>query len=71
MKIGLPRSAMPNNTDRRIWTLELTESQLDRVQDLVAHCELHIIHLLYDDLRDHYVTLVECDSQTYTWLCLN
>lgn len=56
---------------KRIWTLDLTEDQLNRVQDMASVDTLRIIHVMYDDLTEHWVTLVECDPKTYTWLCLH
>jgi hypothetical protein len=54
-------------------TLDLTLEQLDRVQDYVHPRNtplLRIIHLLYDDLTDHYITLIECEPKTATLLQL-
>lgn len=54
-------------------TLDLSLEQLDRVQDYVHPRSSHllrIIHVLYDDLTDHYITLVECEPKTATLLQL-
>lgn len=54
-------------------TLDLSLEQLNRVQDYVIpreHHLLRIIHILYKDLTDHYITLVECDPKTATLLQL-
>jgi hypothetical protein len=54
-------------------TLDLTIEQLERVQDYVHNKESHIlriIHILYDDLTDHYIALVECEPRTATLLQL-
>ncbi len=54
----------------RIRAYDLSLDQLNRVQDLGTPGYFHIIHILYDDLTDHYVTLVECDDRTATWIAL-
>ena len=55
-------------------TLDLSLEQLDRVQDyIIPRADpllLRIIHILYDDLTDHYITLVECEPTTATFLRL-
>lgn len=55
-----------------IYTFDYTESQLDRCQDHVyaRYNITRIIHLLYDDLRDHYIVVIDCDAKTATLLCL-
>jgi hypothetical protein len=54
----------------RIRTFDLNMDQLNRVQDLRCQGYFHIIHIMYDDLTDHYVTLVECDDRMATWIGL-
>ncbi len=54
----------------RIRTFDLNMDQLNRVQDLRCEGYFHIIHIMYDDLTDHYVTLVECDDRMATWIGL-
>ncbi len=54
-----------------IYTMELTFEELDRVQDYcLGHNQdlLRIIHILYDDCEDYYVTIVETDPITATLL---
>lgn len=54
-------------------TLDLTLEQLSSVQDYVRARDsqlLRIIHVLYDDLTDHYIALVECEPKTATLLSL-
>lgn len=54
-------------------TLDLTLEQLGFVQDYVRARDsqlLRIIHVLYDDLTDHYIALVECEPKTATLLSL-
>ncbi len=54
-------------------TLDLDIDQLSRVQDYVRDHSSHllrIIHIMYDDLSDHYITLVECEPKTATLLHL-
>lgn len=52
----------------RIRTFDLNLDQLNRVQDLKTQGYFRIIHIMYDDLTDHYVTLVECDDRMATWI---
>ncbi len=54
----------------RIRAFDLSLDQLNRVQDLRCEGYFHIIHIMYDDLTDHYVTLLECDDRTATWISL-
>jgi hypothetical protein len=54
----------------RIRAFDFSLAQLDRVQDLRIPGRFHIIHIQYDDLTDHYVTLLECDDATATWISL-
>ena len=55
-----------------LYTFDYSETQLDRCQDLVlARYDIaRIIHLLYDDLQDHYITVIDCDPVTATLLSL-
>ena len=57
-----------------LYTLDLTQDQLDRVYDRVTGTDvkknMRIIHVLYDDTTDHYIALVDCDAQTATLLYL-
>ncbi len=52
----------------RIRAFDLNLSQLNRVQDLKTQGYFRIIHIMYDDLTEHYVTLVECDDRMATWI---
>ena len=54
------------------YTFDYTESQLDRCQDYVlTHYHItRIIHILFDDLRDHYIVVIDCDAKTATLLSL-
>jgi hypothetical protein len=54
----------------RIRTFEFTEAQLDRVTDYRSVTDLYIICVLYDDVTDRYVTLLECDDSWATWISL-
>ena len=56
--------------DKRFYAWDLTLGQLERVQQLTFSGYFHIIHILYDDLTDHYVVLAECDARTATWVAL-
>ena len=54
-----------------IYTMELSFEELDRVQDYcLGHNGdlLRIIHILYDDREDYYVTIVDTDPITATLL---
>ena len=54
-----------------IHSLVCTERHLLRVQDYVHDKESHllrIIHVLWDDLYDRYIVLVDCDPATHTLL---
>jgi len=55
-----------------LYTFDYSESQLDRCQDyvLARYPIARIIHVLYEDLEDHYITLVDCDAPTATLLSL-
>lgn len=53
--------------------MDLSFEQLDRVQDYcLGHNGnlLRIVHILYDDLEDHYITIVDTDPLTATLLYL-
>lgn len=53
----------------RIYAWDFTEEQLLRVQGLAGfRGYFHIIHLLYDDLTDHYVVIAECEPRWATWV---
>lgn len=54
------------------YTFDYTESQLDRCQDyvLTRYHITRIIRILYDDLRDHYIVVIDCDAKTATLLSL-
>jgi len=55
----------------RIYAWDLTLEQLNRVQDMTCFSGyFHIIHIMYDDLTDHYVVLAECDPRINTWVSL-
>ena len=54
-----------------IYTFDFDFDQLDRCQDLVLHrWNMRIIHIIFDDLQDHYITVIDCDSETAVWLSL-
>ena len=55
-----------------LYTFDYSESQLDRCQDYVLqrYNIARIIHILYDDLADHYITVIDCDPKTATLLSL-
>ena len=54
------------------YTFDYSEAQLDRCQDyvLARYNIARIIHILYDDLEDHYVVIIDCDAPTATLLSL-
>jgi hypothetical protein len=54
--------------DKRFYAWDLTLTQLERVQELRFSGYFHIIHILYDDLTDHYVVLAECEPRIATWV---
>ena len=55
-----------------LYTFDYTLDQLDRCQDhlYTGFTIARIIHILYDDLRDHYIVLVDCEPKTATFLSL-
>ena len=55
-----------------LYTFDYSLSQLDRCQDyvLARYPIARIIPILYDDLEDHYITLIDCDAKTATLLSL-
>lgn len=55
-----------------LYTFDYSFAQLDRAQDyvLARYPIARIIHLLYDDLEDHYITVIDCDAPTATLLSL-
>lgn len=55
-----------------LYTFDYTLEQLDRCQDHVysGYTIARIIHILYDDLLDHYIVLVDCEPKTATFLSL-
>lgn len=55
-----------------LYTFDYDESQLDRCQDyvLARYHITRIIHILFDDLRDHYIVVIDCDPATATLLSL-
>ena len=55
-----------------LYTFDYSLEQLDRAQDYVLdrYNIARIIHLHYDDLLDHYITLIDCDPATATLLSL-
>ena len=55
-----------------LYTFDYSESQLDRCQDyvLARYPIARIIRILYDDLQDHYITVIDCDAKTATLLSL-
>jgi hypothetical protein len=54
-----------------IYTFDFDLEQLDRCQDYLLHrWHMRIIHCVFDDLEDHYVTVIDCDSATAVWLSL-
>lgn len=55
-----------------LYTFDYSLDQLDRCQDLVymGYTIARIIRIQYDDLLDHYIVLVDCDSPTRVFLSL-
>jgi hypothetical protein len=55
-----------------LYTFDYSESQLDRCQDYIytRYNIAWIIRILYDDLEDHYITVIDCDAKTATLLSL-
>lgn len=54
-----------------IYTFDFDLQQLDRCLDLVhSQWRMIIIPCVFDDLQDHYVTVIDCDSATAVWLSL-
>ncbi len=55
-----------------LYTFDYSLEQLDRCQDYLndSFSLARIIHILYDDLRDHYIVLVDCEPKTATFLSL-
>ena len=55
-----------------LYTFDYSLTQLDRCQDYVheRYNIARIIHLVYDDLKDHYVCVIDCDPATATLLTL-
>lgn len=55
-----------------LYTFDYSESQLDRAQDyvLARYNIARIIHILYDDLTDHYIAVIDCDAKTALLLTL-
>jgi|LauGreDrversion4_2_1035121.scaffolds.fasta_scaffold553278_3 hypothetical protein len=56
-----------------LYTMELSFEELDRVQDYcLGHNGdlLRIIHILYDDGADNYITIIDTDPLTATLLYL-
>jgi hypothetical protein len=54
-----------------IYTFDFDLAQLDRCHDLVINrWHMQIIPCVFEDLEDHYVTVIDCDSETAVWLSL-
>ena len=55
-----------------LYTFDYSMAQLDRAQDyvLARYHIARIIHILYDYLEDHYVTVIDCDPKTALLLSL-
>jgi len=55
-----------------LYTFDYSLEQLDRAQDHLysGYTIARIIHIVYDDLQDHYIVLIDCDSKTATLLSL-
>jgi hypothetical protein len=55
-----------------LYTFDYSLTQLDRCQDYVLdrYNIARIIQILYDDLEDHYITVIDCDAKTATLLSL-
>ncbi len=54
-----------------LYSMDLSFEQLDRVQDYcLGHNGnlLRIVHILYDDCEDHYITIIDTDPLTATLL---
>ena len=54
-----------------IYTFDFDHEQLDRCQDYVlTRWNIRIIRIQYDDLRDHYIVVIDCDPETAVWISL-
>lgn len=55
-----------------LYTFDYSLAQLEQCHDyvLARYNIARIIHILYDDLEDHYITLIDCDAKTATLLSL-
>jgi hypothetical protein len=55
-----------------LYTFDYTSTQLDRCQDYVIsrYRIAFIIPVLYPDLSDHYIAVIDCDASTATLLSL-
>lgn len=55
-----------------LYTFDYSLSQLEQCHDyvLARYNIARIIHILYDDLEDHYITVIDCDAKTATLLSL-
>ena len=54
-----------------IYTFDFDCHQLDRCHDfLLPQWHMRIIPCVFDDLKDHYVTVIDCDPETAVWLSL-
>jgi hypothetical protein len=55
-----------------LYTFDYSLAQLERCHDhLYTGADIaRIIHLVYEDLLDHYIVVVDCDSRTAVFLSL-
>ena len=55
-----------------LYTFDYSLDQLEQCHDyvLARYNIARIIHILYDDLEDHYITVIDCDSKTALLLSL-
>ena len=55
---------MDYSIQQRPWTFDWTLDQLERAHDLLADSGglRQIIDVLWDDLSEHYIALVDCDE---------
>ena len=55
-----------------LYTFDYSLTQLEQCHDyvLARYNIARIIRILYDDLEDHYITVIDCDAKTATLLSL-
>jgi hypothetical protein len=57
-----------------LYTLSLTHEQLYTVYRIVQSSQISqpvdVIHSMFEPDQDHYVTVIDCDPQIITLICL-